>query len=59
MIFMELCSDSLDFDSVHDLSDWIAAFESMPTGVQKRGCARCEFEQLRFESSDASSERAA
>jgi hypothetical protein len=46
---MRLCSDSLDFDAVHDLSDWAIAFESMPTGVEKRSCSECDFEELRFE----------
>jgi hypothetical protein len=48
---MHLCSDSLDFDDVHDLSDWVGAFDAMPT-VEKRGCARCDFEQLRFHDID-------
>ena len=47
---MRLCSDSLDFDAVHELSDWTIAFESMPTGVEKRSCSECDFEELRFES---------
>ncbi len=50
---MKLCSDSLDFDSVHELSEWVTAFESMPTGVEKRACVRCDFEQLRFDSAEA------
>ncbi len=50
---MHLCSDSLDFDDVHDLSEWEGAFESMPTAVEKRACTRCEFEQLRFHSEPA------
>jgi hypothetical protein len=50
---MNLCSDSLDFDTVHELSEWVTAFASMPTGVEKRGCVRCEFEQLRFDDAEA------
>jgi len=50
---VNLCSESLDFEAVHDLSEWVIAFESMPSEVKKRGCLRCDFEQLRFESDEA------